>query len=92
MQRFAYGGHSWETLMKKQRPKATDLSTACPEVGPSALSGREEMLMTMRLALAVSVFLIAAAPFVGRWRANVWLKKHMQDETTVETGTAAKPA
>lgn len=48
--------------------------------------------MTMRLALAVSVFLIAAAPFVGRWRANVWLKKHMQDETTVETGTAAKPA
>jgi len=47
------------------------------------------MLMSIRLALAVSVFLIAAAPFVGRWRANMWLKKNMQGETQVKTATTA---
>ena len=31
----------------------------------------------MRIALAVAFGLIALAPFYGRWRANVWLKKHM---------------
>jgi hypothetical protein len=29
----------------------------------------------MHIALAISFVMIAAAPFVGRWRANVWLKK-----------------
>jgi hypothetical protein len=30
----------------------------------------------MQIALGISFGMIAAAPFVGRWRANVWLKKH----------------
>jgi hypothetical protein len=46
----------------------------------------------MRVALAVSAFLIVAAPFVGRWRANVWLKKHMQTRTPAQTGTTVKVA
>ncbi|HXC96878.1 MAG TPA: hypothetical protein VNU92_14345 [Edaphobacter sp.] len=31
----------------------------------------------MDIALVISFGMIAAAPFVGRWRANVWLKKNM---------------
>jgi len=30
----------------------------------------------MKVALIVPFVLIAAAPLVGRWRANVWLRKH----------------
>jgi hypothetical protein len=29
--------------------------------------------------------MIAAAPFIGRWRANVWLKKNMSQEQTVNS-------
>ena len=46
----------------------------------------------MRLAYVIAVFLIAAAPLVGRWRANVWLKKHMQSRTPVETASAVETA
>ena len=31
----------------------------------------------MHIALGVAFGMIAVAPFIGRWRANVWLKKHM---------------
>jgi hypothetical protein len=34
--------------------------------------------MFMHIALGVAFAMIAVAPFIGRWRANVWLKKHMQ--------------
>jgi len=47
------------------------------------------MLMSIRLALAVSVFFIAAAPFIGRWRAKMWLKKNMHAEMPVKTATTA---
>lgn len=30
----------------------------------------------MRIALAVAFGLVAVAPFFGRWRASVWLKKN----------------
>jgi len=30
----------------------------------------------MRIALAVAFGMVAVAPFFGRWRATVWLKKH----------------
>jgi hypothetical protein len=39
----------------------------------------------MDIALVISFGMIAAAPFVGRWRANVWLKKHMPARRTVES-------
>jgi hypothetical protein len=39
----------------------------------------------MHIALVISFGMIAAAPFVGRWRANVWLRKHMPVERTVES-------
>lgn len=32
----------------------------------------------MKLSLIVSFAMVAVAPFIGRWRANVWLRKHMQ--------------
>jgi hypothetical protein len=38
----------------------------------------------MQIALGISFGMIAAAPFVGRWRANVWLKKHMTAERSVK--------
>jgi hypothetical protein len=38
----------------------------------------------MHIALGISFGMIAAAPFVGRWRANVWLKKHMHAERPVK--------
>ncbi len=36
----------------------------------------------MHIALAVAFGSVAVAPFVGRWRANVWLKKNMPAERT----------
>jgi hypothetical protein len=44
---------------------------------------REKGDVFMRIALAVAFGLIAAAPFIGRWRANVWLKNHMREEQVV---------
>lgn len=46
----------------------------------------------MRLAYVIAVFLIAAAPLFGRWRANAWLKKHRQSRRSVETTPAVKTA
>src|SRR5271168_3590095 len=46
--------------------------------------GRKEKV-EMHIALAISFGMIAAAPFVGRWRANVWLKKHMPAEQAVKS-------
>jgi hypothetical protein len=45
--------------------------------------GRKEKFF-MRIALGVAFGMIAVAPFIGRWRANVWLKKHMppQEQST----------
>jgi hypothetical protein len=38
----------------------------------------------MKVALVISFAMVAVAPFVGRWRANVWLRKHMQRERAEE--------
>jgi hypothetical protein len=38
---------------------------------------REKGDVFMHIALGVAFGMIAVAPFIGRWRANVWLKKHM---------------
>jgi integral membrane sensor domain MASE1 len=43
--------------------------------------GTKEMFM--HIALGTAFGMIAVAPFVGRWRANVWLKKQMQQEQAV---------
>jgi hypothetical protein len=39
----------------------------------------------MRLALGIAFGMIAVAPFFGRWRANVWLKKHNPAERTMKS-------
>ena len=36
--------------------------------------------MTTKVALVLPFVLIAVAPFIGRWRANVWLKRYEQRE------------
>ncbi len=41
----------------------------------------------MHVAIAVSFALILTAPFLGRWRANVWLKANMP----VERASASLP-
>jgi hypothetical protein len=38
----------------------------------------------MHIALAVAFAMVAVAPFFGRWRANVWLKKNMPVGRAVE--------
>jgi hypothetical protein len=45
------------------------------------LRGKKEMFM--HIALGTAFGMIAAAPFVGRWRANVWLKKNMSQAQVV---------
>jgi hypothetical protein len=39
----------------------------------------------MHIALGISFGMIVAAPFVGRWRANVWLRKHTSGEQTIKS-------
>ena len=46
------------------------------------LPGRGEQ---MRVALGIAFAMVAVAPFFGRWRANVWLRKNMPAERTVES-------
>ena len=36
----------------------------------------------MKVALIVSFAMVAVAPVIGRWRANVWLKKNAQRNKT----------
>ena len=39
----------------------------------------------MRIALGIAFAMVAMAPFFGRWRANVWLKKNMPARRAVES-------
>lgn len=43
-------------------------------------AGETQERHDMHAALAVAFGSIVAAPFVGRWRANVWLAKNRQRE------------
>ncbi len=38
----------------------------------------------MHITLAVAFAALFAAPLVGRWRANVWLKKHINQNDAVK--------
>jgi hypothetical protein len=49
---------------------------------------REELQMTTKVALVLPFVLIAVAPFIGRWRANVWLKRYEQRERAAEVSAA----
>ena len=42
----------------------------------------------MNVALALAFALVVAAPFYGRWRANVWLKANMPSEDTAPANIA----
>jgi hypothetical protein len=37
---------------------------------------------TVSIAIAISFAMVVAAPFFGRWRANVWLKANLPAEET----------
>ena len=39
----------------------------------------------MHIALGVAFGMIAVAPFIGRWRANVGLKKNMPQEQSMNS-------
>jgi hypothetical protein len=41
--------------------------------------------MFMHIALGIAFAMVAVAPFFGRWRANVWLKKNMPARRVVKT-------
>ena len=44
----------------------------------------------MHVALAVALGSIAVAPFVGRWRANAWLQRQI-DEAERAYATTTRP-
>jgi hypothetical protein len=49
----------------------------------------------MKIALVLPFVLIAIAPFIGKWRANVWLRKYSQRERAEQlaaTNTLAETA
>ena len=48
--------------------------------------------MFMQIALAVAFVMVAVAPFIGRWRANVWLKKNMPTGRLVKGKTVVGTA
>jgi hypothetical protein len=62
---------------------AVQSAGSTPERVQQDLWGERRRLM--HIALAVAFGMIAVAPFFGRWRANVWLKKHMSEERTVKS-------
>ncbi|HWW22670.1 MAG TPA: hypothetical protein VNY78_02155 [Edaphobacter sp.] len=41
----------------------------------------------MRIALGIAFAMVAVAPFFGRWRANVWLRKNMPAKNTSTADT-----
>ena len=56
------------------------LQSSCrvfPEEVREGLRERKKGDVFMHIALGIAFGVIAAAPFIGRWRANVWVKKHM---------------
>ncbi len=42
----------------------------------------------MNIALAIAFGLVVAAPFFGRWRANVWLKANVPADKTTSVSVA----
>lgn len=46
----------------------------------------------MEVALALAFGLIVVAPFLGRWRANVWLRTHIPEPQTVRANTVVEIA
>jgi integral membrane sensor domain MASE1 len=56
------------------------LAAGSTQKDPQDLREKE---MFMHIALGTAFGMIAAAPFIGRWRANVWLKKNMPQEQVV---------
>jgi hypothetical protein len=51
-------------------------------LGFEDLEGKKEMFM--HIALGIAFAMVAVAPFVGRWRANVWLRKNIHSGNTVK--------
>ena len=45
----------------------------------------------MHAALAVAFGSIVAAPFIGKWRANVWLAKQRGDAEALATVRRPRP-
>lgn len=40
----------------------------------------------MYIAMGIAFSMIVVAPFIGRWRAQVWLRKHAPAERRIRTG------
>jgi hypothetical protein len=64
--------------------KILQLSCRFNPGGSTKTLGRKEKV-EMHIALGISFGMIAAAPFVGRWRANVWLRKNMPAERSIKS-------
>ena len=43
----------------------------------------------MEVALALAFSLIIVAPFLGRWRANVWLRAHAAEQQSAPANNIA---
>ena len=64
-------------------------SAGSPLVG--SFQGQQKE-MFMKIALAIAFGMVAVAPFFGRWRANVWLKKNMPAGRVVKSKSVPEAA
>jgi hypothetical protein len=55
-----------------------------PLLADIASRGKRRIL-EMHVVMGLAFALILVAPFFGRWRANVWLRANMPEETTSAT-------
>lgn len=82
LQDFAYCG-SWTEVCTGLHCRFTPWLGSLP--GPT-----KEMFM--KIALAIAFGMVAVAPFFGRWRANVWLKKNMPAGRVVKSKSVPEAA
>ena len=47
---------------------------------PRSMDSRGKERRSMSIAIAIAFAMVIAAPFIGRWRANVWLRANLPAE------------
>ena len=80
-------GHRSRRGPAEQQDRRPLVLTKVAELTSQRLAEREEQRMTTKVALVLPFVLIAVAPIIGRWRANIWLKNYAQRERAAEVPT-----
>lgn len=70
-----------EDAAKEQN--GTKESAGSADIDSQYIKSRTTQETSMHLALVVALGSISVAPFIGRWRANLWLKQNLRTVPTV---------